>query len=83
METNHQVRSWADFIFQIHVRFGPSPYEDPNTQLAKLTQTGIVADYEAKFQKISNKIPWLPESFLNWCYIGGLRGDIQCEVIRA
>lgn len=24
METNHQVRSGGDFIFQIHVRFGPS-----------------------------------------------------------
>lgn len=62
---------------------GPSPYEDPNTQLSKLTQTGTVADYENKFQKISNKIPGLPESFLKGCYIGGLRSDIQCEVIGA
>lgn len=83
METNNQVRSWNEFTFQLHIRFGPSPYEDLNTQLARLSQTGSIADYETRFQQISNKIPGLPESFLKGCYIGGLRGDIQCEVISA
>lgn len=49
-----------------------APYEDLNTQLSKLTQTGTVADYEAKFQRIFNKIPGLPESFLKGCYIEGV-----------
>lgn len=83
METNHQIRSWADFAFQLHVRFGPSPYNDPNTQLTRHTQTGTVVDYEVNFQRISNKILGLPESFLKGCYIGGLRWDIQREVIGA
>lgn len=83
METNHLVRSWLDFEMQIQIRFGPSPYEDPNTQLAKLKQTGTVAEYEVKFQSLTNKIPGLPESFLKGCYIGGLRHDIQCDVISS
>lgn len=54
----------------------PSPYDDPNTQLSRLTQTTTIADYESKFQRISNKIPGLPALFLKGCYIGGLRWDI-------
>ncbi|KAK1382254.1 hypothetical protein POM88_019989 [Heracleum sosnowskyi] len=68
---------------QIRIRFGPSPYEDPNTQLAKLKQTGAVVDYEVQFQSLTNRIPGLPESFLKGCYIGGLKHDIQCEVIAS
>lgn len=81
LETNYQVRSWHEFTFQIHIRFGPSPFDDPNTQLSKLSQTGSIAEYEARFQRISNKIPGLPESFLKRCYIGGLRWDIQREEV--
>lgn len=83
LETNHQVRSWHEFAFQLQIRFGPSPYDDPNTQLSRSTQTSTVADYELKFQKISNKIPGVPESFLKGCYIRGLTWDIQCKVISA
>ena len=80
METNHLVRTWPEFEMQIRIRFGPSPYEDPNTQLAKLKQTGTFTDYEVQFQSLTNG---LPESFLKGRYIGGLRHDIQCEVIAS
>lgn len=64
METNHLVRTWPEFEMQIRIPFGPSPYEDLNTQLAKIKQTGTIADYEVQFQSLTNRIPGLPESFL-------------------
>ncbi|KAL8103484.1 hypothetical protein AgCh_027901 [Apium graveolens] len=83
METNHLVHTWPEFEMQIRIQFGPSPYEDPNTQLKKLKQTGTITDYKVKFQYLTNRIHGLPESFLKGCYIGGLRHDIQCEVIAS
>lgn len=68
---------------QIRIRFGPSPYEDHNTQLTKLKQTGTIANYEVKFQLLTNRNHGLPESVLKGCYIGELRPDIQCEVIAS
>ena len=54
-----------DRLLFLHIKFGHSLYEDPNTWLSKLQQTGAVSDYEVKFQRISNKIPGLPNIMPN------------------
>lgn len=53
MENNGQIRSWVEFELQIKIRFGPTVFDDPNSKLSKLTQIGMVAEYEVQFQDLS------------------------------
>ncbi|KAK1386342.1 hypothetical protein POM88_024077 [Heracleum sosnowskyi] len=50
METNHQIRSWADFTLQLQIRFGHSHYDDPNTQLSKLTKQAHLLNMRSDIQ---------------------------------
>nr|GMD52624.1 Retrovirus-related Pol polyprotein from transposon 297 [Ipomoea batatas] len=42
---------------QRRAKFGTMQFEDPLADLAKLTQTGIVGDFQAMFEKFLNKVP--------------------------
>lgn len=81
LQTNRQVRSWQEFVFQMQARFGPSPYDGPSTQLFRLYQSSTIEEYEYQRHKITNKIPGLPDSYLKRCNMGGLRWDSKKEVI--
>lgn len=44
------------FVRALLVRFGPSAYDDPMESLTRLCQTGIVDEYKANFENLSNRL---------------------------
>ncbi|KAL5718323.1 hypothetical protein ACHQM5_011236 [Ranunculus cassubicifolius] len=72
--------NWNEFTRAVLHRFGPTDYEDPSEALTLLQQTSTVAVYQEAFEKLSNQVDGLPESFLVGCFIAGLRDDIRLDV---
>lgn len=48
--------------------------------IAKLTQTGSLAEYHTEFEKMLNRTQGLPESTLLPIYLGGLRQPVRKQV---
>lgn len=55
-------------------------YKNPSEALTRLKQTTTVTNYQEAFEKLSHPVDGLPEPFLVWCFIAGLRNDIQLDV---
>ncbi|KAL0399243.1 UNVERIFIED_CONTAM: Retrovirus-related Pol polyprotein from transposon.6 [Sesamum radiatum] len=80
MHSNHQLSSWDAFVRALELRFGPSSFDNHQAALFKLRQRGSVADFQAEFERLCNRVVGLPpEAILN-CFISGLRSDIQREL---
>ncbi|KAK2646653.1 hypothetical protein Ddye_021848 [Dipteronia dyeriana] len=58
----------------------PTDYEVPSEALTRLKQGSSIADYQAEFEKLSERIDELPEKFLVGCFIVGLRDEIHLDV---
>nr|GMD54383.1 Ty3/gypsy retrotransposon protein [Ipomoea batatas] len=57
MKQNRMLYGWHDFLEKVEQRFGTMQFEDPLADLAKLTQTGTMGDFQAIFEKLLNKVP--------------------------
>ncbi|KAK8933755.1 hypothetical protein KSP39_PZI015879 [Platanthera zijinensis] len=62
-------------------RFGPSPYENPQGALTKLTQTTSVLNYKTEFEELKNKVPGLDPTFVTNMFISDLQPHIQSQVM--
>ena len=76
-QKNTKILSWEEFLQSLQVRFGPSELEDYQGKLTKLVQTGSVLKYQEEFEKLSNKVDVLSESFRLSCFVSGLKPKIQ------
>nr|GMD89757.1 Transposon Ty3-G Gag-Pol polyprotein [Ipomoea batatas] len=56
MKQNRLIFGWHDFLEKVEQRFGTTHFEDPLVELAKLTQIGTVADFQAAFEKLLNRL---------------------------
>ena len=61
-------------------RFSPSTYEDYEGSLSKLTQTGSVADFQAQFEELMNKVTDIFEPLFTSFFITGLQHNICREL---
>jgi hypothetical protein len=80
MSLNNQLTDWNSFSRDLELRFGPSTYENHQAQLFKLRQHGTVAEYQANFEKISNRVYGLPHDAILNCFISGLQPEIRSEL---
>ncbi|KAK9070431.1 hypothetical protein SSX86_010833 [Deinandra increscens subsp. villosa] len=80
LATNEMLGTWATFKRELEIRFGPSSYENHEATLFKLRQTSTVTEYQAEFEKVSNRVNGLSQQTLRNCFISGLRRDIQNEL---
>ena len=74
-------QSWIEFTRALELEFGPSPYECTRSQLFKLSHVGSVHDYYTQFTTFANRVQGVTSEALIDCFIGGLKPDIQCDVI--
>ncbi|GKA73965.1 ty3-gypsy retrotransposon protein, partial [Tanacetum coccineum] len=81
MTRNGLITDWARFEESVKNRFGPSKYEDPQGALSKLLQTGTVAEYQAEFEKLMNRVTDISETLLISFYISGLKLSLQRELL--
>ncbi|XP_050917693.1 uncharacterized protein LOC127133410 isoform X1 [Lathyrus oleraceus] len=77
---NHLLPSWTVFMEAVRNRFGPTPYEDVEGDLSKLSQIGSVADFQAQFEDLMNKVTGISESLLISFFITGLRRNLRREL---
>jgi hypothetical protein len=80
MSLNNQLTDWNSFSRDLELRFGPFTYENHQAQLFKLRQHGTVAEYQANFEKISNRVYGLPHDAILNCFISGLQPEIRSEL---
>jgi hypothetical protein len=74
------LSSWPDFLQAVQTRFGPTTYEDVEGELSKLTQTGSVADFQAQFEDLMNKVNGISEPLLISFFITGLKRNLRREL---
>nr|GME10969.1 Transposon Ty3-G Gag-Pol polyprotein [Ipomoea batatas] len=63
--------------------FGTTHFEDPLAELAKLMQIGTIADFQASFEKLLNRVTGVTETQLVSYVIGGLKSHIRHELLLA
>ncbi|XP_077223428.1 uncharacterized protein LOC143857042 [Tasmannia lanceolata] len=80
-KANNLLHSWKGFLDAIHIRFGPSFYEDHKGELAKIHQKTSVEEYQHRFEDLSNKVSGLSESFLTSFFISGLKPDLKRKLL--
>lgn len=73
-------QNWNEFTKAVHLRFGPTDYEDPSEALTRLRHTSTVAAYQEAFEKLSHQVDGLSEGFIIGCFIVGLRDDVRLDV---
>jgi len=72
---------WIDFTRALELEFSPSPYECSRSQLFKLTQVTSVHDYYTHLTALANRVQGVTSEALIDCFVGGLKPDIQRDVI--
>ncbi|XP_058788145.1 uncharacterized protein LOC131662390 [Vicia villosa] len=80
MFQSHQLTDWHNFARALELRFGPSTYENHQAQLFKLRQHGSVAEYQANFERLGNRVLGLPSEAILNCFISGLIPEIRNEL---
>ncbi|KAJ0077255.1 hypothetical protein Patl1_35397 [Pistacia atlantica] len=68
---------WSAFVHALEKRFGPSDFDDPEGELAKLRQNSLVAAYQKRFEALSNRVGGLTDEFLLHCFVSGLKDEIR------
>jgi len=81
LEKAHQVADWPSLSTAIQIQFGPSQFDNPRSNLFKLKQSSIVADYYASFTELANQSYGLDDSIVLGCFISGLIPELKREVI--
>lgn len=61
-------------------RFCPTTYEDVKGDLSKLAQIGSVADFQAQFEDLMNKVTSISEPLLISFFITGLKQNLHREL---
>ncbi|XP_042023077.1 uncharacterized protein LOC121770411 [Salvia splendens] len=77
---SNPVALWADFLEDVRRRFDPQCFEDYLGLIAKLVQTGTLAEYNAMFESMRNRIPNVPESTFLPIYVAGLQQPVRSQV---
>ncbi|KAJ8766111.1 hypothetical protein K2173_020627 [Erythroxylum novogranatense] len=72
--------NWDEFSQQCNLRFGPPIRSNKLGELAKLRQTGTVADYQNKFEALVSRASTLTQHQKIQLYLSGLQDSIAVEV---
>ncbi|GJX34450.1 reverse transcriptase [Tanacetum coccineum] len=75
------ITTWDWFEESVKNRFGPSKYEYPQGPLLKLLQLSTVEEYQREFEKLMNRVTYIPETLLISFYVSGLKLYIQRELL--
>nr|GMD05953.1 Transposon Ty3-G Gag-Pol polyprotein [Ipomoea batatas] len=77
----HQIAEPQRLQIAVEQRFGTTHFEDPLAELAKLTQIGTVAEFQAAFEKLLNRATGVTETQLVSYVIGGLKSHLRRELL--
>ncbi|KAG8644032.1 hypothetical protein MANES_11G082735v8 [Manihot esculenta] len=72
--------NWDEFTHQCNLRFGPPIRNNKLSELAKLKQTGSVAEYQNRFEALVSRAGTLTQDQKVQLYLSGLQDSIAVEV---
>lgn len=76
-----KLTSWGNLTKSLECTYGPPVFESPRYSLFRLTQESTVAEFYAHITVLANRVNGVPEDVLMDCFIGGLKKELQAEVI--
>lgn len=79
-QKNNPYVTWPEFLEDVRHRFDPQSFKNFTGPLAKLVQTGSVAEYHDTFEKYLNRVQGLSEESLIPIFIEGLKESLQEKV---
>lgn len=77
---NNPLVSWSQFLENVHRQFDPNYFVNYIELIAKLTQTGSLADYHREFERMINQIHSMLESTMLPIYLGGMHQLVKNQV---
>ncbi|XP_042032481.1 uncharacterized protein LOC121779227 [Salvia splendens] len=77
---NNPNANWADFLEDVRRRFDPQCFQNFIGLIAKLCQTGSLAEYNATFETMLNRVRGVPEYILLPIYVEGLTQPVKNQV---
>ncbi|KAM6583243.1 hypothetical protein CsatB_010245 [Cannabis sativa] len=83
MEKGGGFPDWESFLRASRLRFGVSIYDDPLGRIAKLVQTGSVANFWNEFETLMTQISGVSEQYFLNFFVWGLKNEIRRELLLA
>ncbi|XP_039120776.1 uncharacterized protein LOC120257362 isoform X2 [Dioscorea cayenensis subsp. rotundata] len=75
------VSTWTELVTALEEDYGPTDYESPEFSLFRITQQESVTTYYHQFTALANRVNGVSSKALIACFIGGLKEDIQRDII--
>jgi hypothetical protein len=75
-----EAASWENLEDGLHVRYGPTQFEDFFGDLTKLRQTGTVREYQGQYERLLSRAGRLSVTQQVGGFISGLKESIRLEV---
>ncbi|XP_020582663.1 uncharacterized protein LOC110026161 [Phalaenopsis equestris] len=72
--------NWEVFNYELHLRYGPSRYQNFFGDFTKLKQTGSIRDYQMDFDRLLHRAGHLSEEQQVGCFVSRLKDAIQVDV---
>jgi hypothetical protein len=78
---SEETVTWELLKATLHIRYGPTVFEDHFGNLTKLQQVGtIVKDYQLQFEQLLIQVGKLSIPYQLGCFVSGLKRDLRIEV---
>jgi hypothetical protein len=77
---SEETVTWKSLKAALHIRYGPTVFEDHFGDLTKLQQIGTVRDYQLKFEQLLSRVGKLSIPHQLGCFVSGLKGNLRTEV---
>ena len=74
------LTSWEAFVKALQIYFGTSSYDEPREALISIKQTLTLELYTTQFEKLSNRVRGLSDSYMLSCFLGRLKEEIRMGV---
>jgi hypothetical protein len=72
--------TWELMKNSLHVRYGPTQFDDFYGDLTKLKQTGTVREYQAQYERLMSRAGRLSANQQIGGFVSGLKENIRAEV---
>jgi hypothetical protein len=79
-QDSDETITWESLKAALHIRYGPTVFEDHFGDLTKLQQVGTVRDYQFQFEQHLSQVGKLSIPHQLGCLVSGLKGDLRTEV---
>lgn len=81
IQRSQSFTSWQELTRAVELEYDPSEFDQPRTALFKLTQTGLLQDYNLAFIALANRVTELDQEALLDCFISGLEDSNPRNIV--